>query len=251
MTQAAAALALAVAFAFPNQDGSRLLATGNIAQPAMLRTALCSSGQRLAVEFERRQPEGKDSTGRQSSYNFANSAGAVFRVLGANANPDASCLVADEAFLAGATVVALTRPPQDARCSKAEYPAIQAIKSRPVVACWPIGVSPGGVQVAIVEFARRLSDALASLVVTDGDRRLFVDYPARFNGPGADLWRADDGGEIHAEGFEVVCLLKRGSTYLLAVDWRGAEGNALSLHIADTGEQFREVITTSWYRAPI
>ena len=89
-----------------------------------MRTALCSSGQRLAVEFERTQPESKDSTGRQSSYNFANSAGAVFRVLGASANPGASCLVSDEAFLAGTTVIPLTRPPQDARCSKAQYPAI-------------------------------------------------------------------------------------------------------------------------------
>jgi hypothetical protein len=239
VTQAAAALALAVAFAFPSQDGSRLLATGSIAQPAMLRTALCSSGQRLAVEFERMQPEGKDSTG------------AVFRVLGANANPEASCLVADDAFLAGTTVIPLTRPPQDARCSKAQYPAIQAIKSRPVVACWPIGVSPAGIQVAIVEFARRLSDALASLVVTDGDRRLFVDYPARFNGPGADLWRADDGGEIHAEGFEVVCLLKRGSTYLLAIDWRGAEGNNLSLQTVESGDQFTEIIAAYWHRSPI
>lgn len=251
MTQAAAALALAVAFAFPNQDGSRVLATGNIAQPARLRTALCSSGQRLTVEFERRQPEGKDSTGRQSSYNFANTAGSAFRVLGANANPGASCLVMDEAFLAGTTVIPLTRPPLDARCLKAQYPAIQAIKSRPVVACWPIGGSPGGIQVAIVEFARRLSDALASLVVTDGDRRLFVDYPARFNGPGADLWRADDGGEIHAEGFEVVCLLKRGSTYLLAIDWRGAEGNNLSLQTVESGDQFTEVIAAYWYRSPI
>jgi hypothetical protein len=112
-------------------------------------------------------------------------------------------------------------------------------------------VSPGGIQIAIVEFSRRLSDALASLVVTDGDRRLFVDYPARFNGPGADLWRADDGGEIHAEGFEVVCLLKRGSTYLLAIDWRGAEGNNLSLQTVESGDQFREVIAAYWYRSPI
>jgi hypothetical protein len=251
VTQAAAVLALAVAFAFPSQDGSRLLATGDLARPSTLRTALCTGGQRLAVEFERRQPEGKDSTGRQSSSNFAGTAGAVFRVIGAKANPDASCLIADEAFLAGTTPVPLRRPPQDARCSKAQYPSIQAAKSRPVVACWPIGLSPQGIQVAIVEFSRRLSDALASLVVTDGERRLYVDYPAKFNGPGADLWRADDGGEIHAEGFEVVCLLKRGSAYFLAVDWRGAEGNALSLHIAETGNQFKEVRTDSWYRAPM
>jgi hypothetical protein len=41
------------------------------------------------------------------------------------------------------------------------------------------------------------------LVAIDGDRRMYVDFPAQFTGPGDDLWRADDGGEIHAEGFNV------------------------------------------------
>ena len=163
----------------------------------------------------------------------------------------ATCLLADESFLNGATVVALKRPPQDARCSKAQYPLFQAAKSRPVVACWPIGESAGGVQVAIIEFARRLSDALASLVVIDGDRRLYVDYAAKFNGPGADLWRADDGGEIHAESFDVVFLLKRGTTYWIAIDWAGAEGNALSLHTGEPGGQFKEVVRAYWYRSPM
>ena len=117
-----------------------------------------------------------------------------------------------------------------------------------MLANWAIA---GGVQVAMIEFARRLSDALASLVVIDGDRRLYIDYPARFNGPGADLWRADDGGEIHAEGFDVVVLLKRGSVYWLAIDWAGAEGNTLSLQSAETGDQFRELVTGLWYRSPL
>ncbi len=251
MTQAAAALALAVAFAFPNQDGSKLLATGNLAQPAMLRTALCSSGQRLAVEFERRQAEGKDSTGRQTTANFDRTAGSIFRVVGGKAPAGTTCMLADEPFLSGATLVQLTRPQQDARCSKSEYPLIQAAKSRPVVACWPIGESPAGIQVAIVEFARRLSDALASFILIDGDRRVYIDYPATFNGPGTDLWRVDDGGEIHAEAFDVVCLLKRGSTYLLAIDWRGAEGSNLSLQTVESGDQFREVLATYWYRSPL
>ena len=128
---------------------------------------------------------------------------------------------------------------------ESEYPQFQADKNRPVVGCWPIAESAAGVQVAIIEFSRRLTDALASLVVIDGERRMYIDYPADFKGPGDDLWRVDDGGEIHAEGFKVVFLLKRGTTYVLAVDWAGAEGNALSLHTAEGGGQFKEIISDS------
>ena len=160
-------------------------------------------------------------------------------------------MLADEAFLAGATVVPFTRPPQNARCSKAKYPQFQAEKGRPVVGCWPIAESASGMQIAIIEFSRRLNQALASLVVADGEQRMYIDYPADFKGPGADLWRADDGGEIHADNFDVVFLLKRGSTYLIAIDWAGAEGNALSLHAAEGPGQFKELITESWYRSPL
>jgi hypothetical protein len=43
---AAALVVLAVAFAFPNEQGTRLLATGEIATPEALRIALCTGGQR-------------------------------------------------------------------------------------------------------------------------------------------------------------------------------------------------------------
>ena len=246
-----ALLVLALAFAFPNEQGTSLLATGEIAKPGGLRIALCSGGQRVSVQFERRQPEGAKTTGRQAPHNFSQTAGAVFRIVGGKVAADATCVLADESFPTGATVVPLKRPPQTARCSKAAYPQFQADKDRPVVACWPIAEGGPGIQVAIVEFSRRLTRALASLVVIDGDRRAYIDYPADFKGPGDDLWRADDGGEIHSEGFEVVFLLKRGATYVLAVDWAGAEGNALSVHTADAGAQFKEVVTDSWYRSPI
>ena len=100
-------------------------------------------------------------------------------------------------------------------------------------------------------FARRLSSALASLVVIDGDRRLYIDFPAEFRGPGADLWRADDGGEIHPEGFEVVFPLKRADAYVLGIDWKGAEGSAPSICGAEPGAQFKEVLTDFWYRSPL
>jgi len=48
-----------------------------------------------------------------------------------------------------------------------------------------------------------------------------------------------------------VFLVKRGSTYLLALDWKGAEGSALSLHTSDSAGQFKELFSESWYRAPM
>ena len=248
---AAGLLVLALAFAFPNDQGTRLLATGEIAQPEILRIALCSGGQQLSVQFERRQAEGQNTTGRQAPQNFAQTAGAVFRIVGGTLSPAATCVLAEESFLTGATRVPLKRPPQDARCSKAMYPQFQADKNRPVVGCWPIAESGAGVQAAIIEFSRRLTLALASLVVIDGERLMYIDYQANFKGPGDDLWRVDDGGEIHAEGFTVIFLLKRGTTYVLAVDWAGAEGRALSVQTADGSGQFKEIISDSWYRSPM
>lgn len=247
----AALLVTALAFAFPNEQGTRLLGTGEIAKPEALRVAICSGGQQVSVQFERGQPEGPKTTGRQTPQNFGQTAGAVYRIVGGKVTPDATCVLADESFVAGAAVVPLKRTAQNARCAKAAYPQFQADKNRPVVGCWPIAESGTGIQVAIIEFSRRLTQALASLVVIDGDRRTYIDYPADFKGPGADLWRADDGGEIHADGFEVVFLLKRGTTYVLGIDWAGAEGNVLSVQTADGASQFKEVVTDSWYRSPM
>jgi len=246
-----ALLLLAVAFAFPNEQGTRLLATGEIAKPEALRTALCSGNRQVPVEFERRQGEGNGSSGRQSPQNFVNTAGAVFRIVKGTVGADATCALTDESFAAGGTLIPLTRPPADARCSRADYPSFQGDKGRPVVGCWPIARASGNLQVAVIEFSRRLTHALASIVVIDGGRRVYIDYPAEFKGPGDDLWRVDDGGEIHADRFDIVFLLKRGSTYMLAVDWKGAEGDALSLHASEDSAQFKELVSDSWYRSPL
>lgn len=227
------------------------MATAAIGKPEALSTALCSGGERVRVKFERRQPVGLDFNGRQWPGTFSSVAGVIFQIVDGNVSADATCFLASDELLAGATLVPLKRAAPDARCSQGRYPTFQADKNRPVVACWPLAESPSGIQVAIIEFARRLSQALASLVVIDGERRLYLDYPAHFQGPGADLWRADDGGEIHAVGFNIVLLMRRGPAYLLAIDWRGAEGCALSLWSAEEGDRFKELLHDSWYRSPL
>ena len=78
----AALLLLAVVFAFPNEQGTRLLVTGEIAKPEIFRTALCAGGQQVSVQFERKQAEGRNTTSRQAPQNFAQTAGAVFQIIG-------------------------------------------------------------------------------------------------------------------------------------------------------------------------
>jgi hypothetical protein len=91
----AAAIALAVAFAFASPDGSRLLVTAPLPEPAatVLRDALCSGGQRVPVQFERRQVEDGTSTARQTPSNFTRTAGAVFRAVGSKVESGATCLL--------------------------------------------------------------------------------------------------------------------------------------------------------------
>jgi len=239
------------AFAFPDQAGSRLLSTAEFAKPETVRTALCSGERRLAIEFDRRQTESANSTQRQAPHNFANTAGTIFSIVGGKVDPDATCFVAVDSFVNGTATVPLKRAAGQSRCSRDLYPHFESAKSRPVVGCWPIADSPSGTRVVLIEFARRLRYALASLAVVENGRRLYVDYPADFTGPGADLWRVDDGGEIHPDEFEIVFLLKRGSSYLMAVSWSAAEGNSLSLLSADDSSDFKEIVQDSWYRSPL
>jgi hypothetical protein len=239
------------AFAFPDETGSSLLSTAKISKPETLQTALCSGERRLTIQFERYQIESANSTHRQAPHNFANTAGTVFRVIGGKIDQDATCFVANDSFLKETTAVPLKRSAEPSRCARDLYPQFESAKSRPVVGCWPIAESPSGTRVVLIEFARRLRYALASLAVIDEGKRMYVDYPADFSGPGADLWRVDDGGEIHREGFEIVVLLKRGSSYFIAVSWSAAEGSSLSLLRADNSSEFEEVVTDSWYRSPL
>ena len=158
----AALLLLAVAFAFPNEQGTRLLVTGEIAKPEILpHGTLRRWASRLRLI--RTQTAGRSkTTSRQAPQNFAQTAGAVFQIIGGTISPGATCVLAEESFVAGATVVPLTRPPSDSRCSKATYPQIQMDKSRPVVGAGLLPHRPREFRSRVIEFSRHLTQALAS-----------------------------------------------------------------------------------------
>jgi hypothetical protein len=231
----------------PNHDGSAA-DLQNLARPERVKTALCG-GRRFSVQFERRQTEGADNNGRQTSSNFDKLAGSVFTVLGQKVPPDVTCFLASDPLLAGSTVLGIQPPAGPGACVQRDRFA--ALRRRSVIHCWPLARMAPEKEVALLEFERQGKDALASLIVVDGARTIFADYRAEFRGEGQELWRADDGGVLSPKDFEIVCALRRGRWYALGIAWHGAEGESLSLWIAEGTDRFTKVIGDYWYQAPI
>jgi hypothetical protein len=236
-------------FAFPDQSGARLLFLPTMDRADVLKTAVCTGGRRELVQFARHQTASGRGNGREGPANFDNLAGSVFEIPLGKVDPDATCFLASQSLLAGGALLELRKPQGVDACAQRDR--LTALRNRRVVQCWPLAALERGQHLVLVEFERRGSEALASLVLVDGGRAIFADYPATFRGAGQDLWRVDDAGVLSPDGLTVVFVLQRDESYSLAIGWSGAEGRLLSLWISQGGDRFLQVIRDYWYRAPI
>ena len=243
------------AFAFPDSNGTRLLAASELSQPDMVHDALCSDGRRVPVRFDRWQAE-RDNNGRQEPSNFDKLPGIVFTVMqgrigGGQGAEAVSCFVAPTTLLSSATLLPVQPLTGSRECGPDVGSRLASSRNRPVVRCWRIAGLPTGRSLVLAQFARQGTDALASMVLLDHDRTIFADYPAKYEKEGQDLWRADDGGVMTPDGFQVVFLLQRGNSYVLGLSWAGSEGHSLTVAVSNDATRFTNVIVDYWYRAPI
>jgi hypothetical protein len=238
------------AFALPDESGTRLIAIPGIPGAAAIRHAVCSNGSSVPVRYERRQAGQTNANRRQTPSQFDRLAGDVFRVLRGKVEVTASCLLAGTGWISGATVVAVKTDPTNRSCGTILEARLAAAKKRAVVRCFSLGRLEGEGEVVLAEFSRLGKDALASVVLMDRLRVLFGDYPADFRGDGKDLWRADDGGELSAEGFHVKFVVRRGERYALGASWDGTEGRSLALFISGGGNTFTRAMQDYWYQMP-
>jgi hypothetical protein len=238
------------AFALPDQSGARLIATAGISHAEGIRKALCSDGSRVRVRFDHRQIERKDNNGRQSPAQFDKLAGEVFRVVGATVERAASCFLVGNGWLSEATIYPLRAPEERAGCGDGVEARLAKANGRAVTGCFPLKRFGKEGQIVLAEFARAGKRALASVVVVDREHLWFGDYPAEFRGPGEDLWRVDDGGELSAEGFQIIFVAQRGNRQALGVSWAGTEGRSLTLFLSGKGNGFDRVVEDYWYQMP-
>ena len=236
-------------FALQDPTGGKLLLMPNLTRPERLKTALCSDGSHFAVQFASRQAALKGGNGRVTPKNFEHYAGSVFTVVTGKVDPAATCFLVSDTLLAGATMLNVAPPQGSGVC--AQPARFAALRNRPVVHCWPNARLGTTAHVALVEFERRGKDALAALVLVDGARTVFLDFPAEFKGAGEDLWRVDDGGVFSPDGITIVCALQRRGGYVLGTSWAGAEGLLLQIWTSEGSDRFVRILSDYWYRAPV
>jgi hypothetical protein len=213
------------------------------------RTSEC--GRRFSVQFERRQAAQEGNNGRQWSGNFDKLAGNLYAVSQGKIDESASCFLASDALLSGATMVPAGTPRTRSECDADVRVRLAASRSRRVVNCRTIARLPADRSLILAEFAREDKNALASVVLIDRERMIFADYHAMYRGEGEDLFRIGDGGVLEVDDFRVVFLLQRGSFYALGVAGAGEEGLNLSVFVSNGDDHFDKVIADYWYREPV
>ena len=235
-------------FGLPDKQGARLLLIPDLVRPDLLRSALCAGGRKVQVEFAHRQNESPNN-GRETSNNFDKLSGSVFAIVGSKIDPQTPCFLASEKLLSDSTVLSIAAPQGLGACAERNRFATE--RNRPVTNCWPLARLGADKQAALLEFERRGKDALAALVIVDGTRSMFLDYPAEFKKEGESLWRVDDDGKFSPDGIKVICAVQRGNVFTIGTAWDGAEGKLLQLWESTAQDRFKQLLNDYWYHAPI
>lgn len=234
------------AFAFADESGKRLLAIGKLDEPARLDRASCD-GTVVAAKFVAEQPAGPKDTGRLTSANFDQTAGAVFQLAGEKVARDTTCLLGTAEFFRAWTALAV-KASKKRRCDEKAAAAAAALGARQVESCVEVGTFSAA-RLLLATFAKEGNQLLVGLVLLDGKRVAMRSFPAKLEPGAPSCWRVDDGCAFSPDSYRVPFVLKgQGELRLLGL-WAGAEGQNVEL-LGVQGQALEATATASRYWAP-
>lgn len=249
---------LAPVFGFADETGDYILITredeGNDARMKSLDTAIGNGGQVLKVKLERWQTGSGDSNGRELANNIPNLSGYLFKVDGSKAEPDKTYYLADSAtFPKSALLEVHPADPAGPQLAASDplRERIAGLKKREIHTAWKLAALGGDSQLYLVQFAREGQSMLFSLILEQGGKLTFMDYPAETENGEYSVWRVDDGGEATPEMFSVLFAAQTADGLLLGLNWRGAEG-VNTFFLSQQGEVFKGLdIEYGRYTSPL
>jgi len=244
-------------FAFADGEGKKLITLARQTEEAHDREkemqrynlAIGDNGNVLNVRYAKHQSRTELDNGRQSAHNFNNLEGDIFDVVDGAAKPDASYyLVSDEQFDVRSLIpLEEMEEVQDIPTEVAQ--AIVEVKGRAIERGWLLAKTDEGQKVSVVQFKRQGDQMLASLVLSDGGKLTFMDYPATYDAN--STWRVDDQGELNSRMFSILFAARTADGIALGFKWTGAEGENISI-LKQSGHRFEETgIVSGRYQSPI
>ena len=176
-------------FGFADEQGTRLMALTDGMEPETAGAGELESyrlaigeggGQTLRIRYEKHQTRTEQDNGRQSSYNFDNMEGDIYTIEEGKATPNESYfLVTEEQFDVQALIP--LKPSADRELPDEAAKKIAEAKGRAIEQGWLLAHAQDGQRIYAVQYQRQGDDMLASLVWEDGERLVFLDYPAVYD----------------------------------------------------------------------
>lgn len=242
-------------FGFADETGKYILtvagdmtAEDNQVSKQQLNQAIGENSDVLTIRYVKHQSGNDQDNGRQSARNFNNLEGELFEIIEGMATPDASYyLINGNEFITESLIAIHPVEPQDPAATIKD--GIMTAKDRTIANSWQIAALETGEQIFLVQFERQEDQMLASLVMKQDEKWVFMDYPATYNE--SSTWRVDDGGEISPDMFSFLFAAHSDKKITLGVKWLGAEGENITM-LQQSGERFVQTgMISNRYLSPL
>jgi hypothetical protein len=213
-----------VTFAYTTDSGTALLTLGD---PQLLALsfdrAICSKGS-----FDVRLMSKQKGLSASGSTGFGGGVGDKFAIVNGKLSDEYGyCLLANHDYLLGKQELPVTG--RNGQCEPGLRARIPSLESRQLAACFLLATLGGGAHLLAVEYQRREKNLLAALVLLTPSGVFTETLPATLNDNSA--WRVDDEGEFDGKYIvPIFALADSNGRIEFAIDWLGAEGDALTLY---------------------
>jgi hypothetical protein len=237
------------AFAFADSSGTRVLALAPLEHPERVHSLIVKPGHRFRVTYEATQGDSPRDTGRQTYWNFRNTAGQRFRIEGGTISPDDFGFLAMDSLASTGTMVRLQRDLRTCEMS-ADFadidPVLEKKLERRILRCWNLATYEDWGRIRLYEFAPKGKSYLASIILQEiGDTLIREDIPADAE-DSTEVWRVGDGGRISPEAFDILFVLHGDRETFLATSWDGEEGQDLDLFRSSADGLTFELIASAY-----
>jgi len=232
-----------ISFGFADSSGQHLLASEINQLTKDSYYVVISSGKIFKLDFIEEREEKEGSTGRQTTGNFNNSGGFLFKSLYIKLNPGKTYLIADSDYLSQHSRLSIEPIPY-LPLNSDRIKQIEEAKGKPIKSSWQLGRTDDGIILALVLFQPGKDTALTSLVLMKNDLSVFEDYPGDLKDE-YSVWRVDDNGEFNPQSINVIALFHSPDGYEIARTWAGKEGEN-SVYLVQKENIFKPII--EYYR---
>jgi len=197
------------------------------------------------LEFVQNKIDNKESTGRQTAQNFANSEGSLFKIKEIVKSGEFGMLV-NKAFIDQYKIEPFTKTQKETSPGLKEQ--LEKKYNRKINKSTTLAVLNDHAEFNLTVFENQQDSALAVFSYAKDEQLVNLDFPAVYDD--ISTWRVDDGGQFDNEAFQILTVLRseEGISFI-SIFW-GAEGYELNFY-QPKKSQFISAAQAYGYSSPL